>query len=90
VGNDVKAWYKSKDAGYSFASQDDDLEQESYGTEIRFQATDRVAVKTRFTSVEERESDGDLRTDTQQAELETQVKVTKHIKISAAGKQVEE
>ncbi|MEF1339444.1 hypothetical protein REH81_22170, partial [Vibrio rotiferianus] len=90
VGNDVKAWYKSKDAGYSFASQDDDLEQESYGTEIRFQATDRVAMKTRFTSVEERESDGDLRTDTQQAELETQVKVTKHIKISAAGKQVEE
>ncbi|MCV5649158.1 hypothetical protein OFN55_41190, partial [Escherichia coli] len=49
-----------------------------------------VAVKTRFTSMEERESDGTLRTDSQQAELETQVKVTKHIKISAAGKQVEE
>ncbi|EMN7355361.1 TPA: hypothetical protein ACMD2S_002230 [Vibrio parahaemolyticus] len=90
VGNDVKAWYKSKDAGYSYASQDDDLEQESYGTEIRLQATDRVAVKTRFTSMEERESDGTLRTDSQQAELETQIKVTKHIKISAAGKQVEE
>ncbi len=90
VGNDVKAWYKSKDAGYSYASQDDDLEQEAYGTEVRLQATDRVAVLTRFTSVEETESDGRLVTDTQQAELETQVKVTKHIKVSAAGKQVEE
>ena len=90
VGNDVTAWYKSKDAGYSYASQSDDLEQESYGTELRLQATDRLSFATRFTSIEETELDGTKTTDTQQAELEGQLKVTDHIKLSAAGKQIEE
>nr|WP_047043102.1 hypothetical protein [Vibrio mexicanus] len=90
VGNDVKAWYKSKDAGYSYASQSDNLEQESYGAELRLQATDRVAIATRFTSMEEKEVDGTLTKDTEQVELEAQYKVTEHIKVSAAGKQVEE
>ncbi|MGY3571266.1 hypothetical protein [Vibrio paucivorans] len=90
VGNDVKAWYKSKDAGYSYASQSDDLEQESYGTELRFQATDRISIATRYTSMLETEIDGDVRTDSEQIEVEGQLKVTEHIKLSAAGKQVEE
>ncbi|WP_367989645.1 hypothetical protein AB2S62_20755 [Vibrio sp. NTOU-M3] len=90
VGNDVKAWYKSKDAGYSYASQSDNLAQESFGTELRLQATDRISIATRYTSMEEKELDGTLKTDTEQVELEGQLKVTEHIKISAAGKQVEE
>ncbi|EHN68625.1 hypothetical protein [Aliivibrio fischeri] len=90
VGNDVKAWYKSKDAGYSYASQSDDLEQESYGTEVRLQVGDRVQVSTRFTSMEEKELDGTLETDSEQIELETQFLVTEHVKISLAGKHVKE
>ncbi|KOO15731.1 hypothetical protein AKJ18_06170 [Vibrio xuii] len=90
VGNDIKAWYKEKDAGYSYASQSDDLEQLSYGTELRLQATDRLSFATRYTSIEETEIDGTKQTDTQQAELEAQFKVTDHIKVSAAGKQVDE
>ncbi|MFM2586994.1 hypothetical protein [Vibrio sp. TBV020] len=90
VGNDIKAWYKEKDAGYSYASQSDDLEQLSYGSELRLQATDRLSFATRYTSIEETEIDGTKQTDTQQAELEAQFKVTDHIKVSAAGKQVDE
>lgn len=90
VGNDVKAWYKSKDAGYSYASQSDDLEQESYGTEVRLQVSDRVQVSTRFTSMEETEIDGTLETDTEQVEVETQILVTENIKISLAGKHIKE
>lgn len=90
VGNDVKAWYKSKDAGYSYASQSDDLEQLSYGTELRLQASDRLSFATRYTSIEETELDGTKQTDTQQAELEGQFKLTEHIKVSAAAKQVDE
>lgn len=90
VGNDVKAWYKTKDAGYSYASQSDDLEQLSYGTELRLQATDRLSFATRYTSMEETKIDGTKTTDTQQAELEGQFKLTDHIKLSAAGKQIEE
>ncbi|WP_171760964.1 hypothetical protein [Vibrio sp. RE86] len=90
VGNDIKAWYKEKDAGYSYASQSDDLEQLSYGTELRLQATDRLSFATRYTSIEETELDGTKETDTQQAELEAQFKLTEHIKVSAAGKQVDE
>ncbi|MEF1288447.1 hypothetical protein [Vibrio sp. M260118] len=90
VGNDIKAWYKSKDAGYSQASQSDDLEQLSYGTELRLQATDELSFATRYTSIEEKKVDGTLETDSQQTELEAQYKVTNHIKVSAAGKQVDE
>lgn len=90
VGNDLKGWYKEKDAGYSYASQSDDLEQLSYGTELRLQASDRLSFATRYTSMEETELDGTKQTDTQQAELEAQFKVTDHIKVSAAGKQVDE
>ncbi|MCG9751281.1 hypothetical protein L1D54_12370 [Vibrio brasiliensis] len=90
VGNDVKAWYKSKDAGYSYASQSDDLEQLSYGTELRLQASDRLSFATRYTSIEETELDGTKETDTQQAELEAQFKLTEHVKVSAAAKQVDE
>lgn len=90
VGNDIKAWYKSKDAGYSYASQSDDLEQESYGSEVRLQVGDRIQVSTRFTSMEERELDGTLETDTQQVEAETQFLVTEHVKISVAGKHIKE
>ncbi len=90
VGNDVKAWYKSKDAGYSYASQSDDVEQESFGTELRLQVTDRVSFATRYTDIEEREVDRTLKTDTQQAEVEAQVKVSEHIKLSVAGKQIDE
>ena len=95
VGNDLKAWYKSKDAGYSYSSQSDDLEQESYGAELRLQATDRAAILSRFTKIQERKmeeltSEGTLKTDTTQVELEGQYKLTSHIKLSAAGKQIEE
>ncbi|KGY13041.1 hypothetical protein NM22_06030 [Vibrio tubiashii] len=90
VGNDIKAWYKSKDSGYSQASQSDDLEQLSYGTELRLQATDELSLATRYTSIEEKKVDGTLETDSQQTELEAQYKVTDHIKVSAAGKQVGE
>ncbi|TFH92577.1 hypothetical protein [Vibrio ouci] len=90
VGNDIKAWYKEKDAGYSYASQSDDLEQLSYGTELRLQATDRLSFATRYTSIEETDINGVQETDTQQTELEAQFKVTDHIKVSAAGKQVDE
>ena len=75
----MKAWYKSKDAGYSYASQSDDLEQESYGTEVRLQVSDRVQVSTRFTSMEETEIDGTLETDTEQVEVETQILMTENI-----------
>ncbi|MGF1719525.1 hypothetical protein L4D20_05675 [Vibrio kyushuensis] len=90
VGNDVKAWYKNKDAGYSYASQSDNLEQESYGTELRLQATDRVSIATRYTSMFEQDTDGEVQTDSEQIELEGQFKLTENIKLSAAGKQVEE
>lgn len=90
VGNDVKVWYKSKDAGYSYASQSDDLEQESYGTEVRLQVSDRVQISTRFTSMEEKEIDGTLETDTEQVEAEAQFLVTEHVKISLAGKNIKE
>ncbi|WP_456295541.1 hypothetical protein M1D72_03180 [Vibrio sp. AK197] len=90
VGNDIKAWYKSKDAHYSDASQDDDVEQESYGAELRLQASDRIAILTRFTEFQETSLQGIRETDTTQAELEGQFKLTDHIKLSAAGKQIEE
>lgn len=90
VGNDVKLWYKDKDAGYSYASSSDDLEQEAYGAELRLQATDRIAVLSRFSANEERDMDGNLKTDSETIELETQFKLTQHIKLSAAGQQVDE
>jgi len=88
VGNDVKAWYKSKDADYSYASQSDDLAQQSYGTEIRLQHSDSLQFATRFTSIEEKEVDGTLETDSQQIEAEAQFLVTEHIKLSVAGKRL--
>ncbi len=90
VGNDIKAWYKSKDADYSYASQSDDLEQESYGTELRLQFNDSVKLATRFTSIEEKEVDGTLQTDSEQAEIEAQFLVTEHVKLFVAGKQAKE
>ncbi|PMG16217.1 hypothetical protein BCU98_13965 [Vibrio splendidus] len=90
VGNDLKLWYRDKDAGYSYASSSDDLEQEAYGAELRLQATDRLAVLSRFSTNEERDVDGNLETDTETIEIETQVKITEHIKVSAAGQQTEE
>ncbi len=90
VGNDVKAWYKSKDADYSYASQSDDLAQESYGTEVRLQFSDTIQFATRFTSIEEKEVDGTLETDSEQIEAEAQFLITEHIKLSVAGKQVKE
>ncbi|CAK1992600.1 hypothetical protein [Vibrio crassostreae] len=90
VGNDLKLWYRDKDAGYSYASSSDDLEQEAYGAELRLQATDRLAVLSRFSTNEERDVDGNLEADTETIEVETQVKITEHIKVSAAGQQTEE
>ena len=90
VGNDIKAWYKSKDADYSYASQNDNLEQESYGAEVRFQLSDSIQFATRFTSMEEKEVDGRLETDSEQVEAETQFLITDNFKLSVAGKQIKE
>lgn len=90
VGNDVKAWYKSKDSGYSYASQSDDLEQESYGGELRFQASDYFQFATRYNAMEEKELDGSLETDTEEVEAEAQFLVTEHVKLALAGKHIKE
>ncbi len=90
VGNDVKAWYKSKDADYSYASQSDDLEQESYGSEVRLQFSDSIQLAGRYTSMVEKEVDGSLETDTEQVEAEAAFLVTDNIKLSVAGKQIKE
>ncbi len=90
VGNDVQAWYKHKDAGYSYASQSDDLEQDSYGTQVRLQVADSISVAGRFSAIEEADIYGDLQTDSEQVELETQFKITDHIKLAAAAEYVNE
>ncbi|MBL4831168.1 MAG: hypothetical protein JKY55_14950 [Aliivibrio sp.] len=90
VGNDVKAWYKNKESGYSYASQSDDLEQESVGVQARIQVGDSAQVATRYTTIEERNTSGKLETDSQQLEVETEVMLTDNIKVAVAGKQVSE
>ena len=90
VGNDMKVWYKSKDLGYSYASQSDNLAQESMGVKGRIQVNDIVQLSTRYSTIEERDIAGKLETDSQQLEIETQVMVTDHVKLAVAGKQIGE
>ncbi|WP_094751845.1 hypothetical protein [Psychromonas sp. CD1] len=90
IGNDIKAWYKSKDGGYSSASQNDNLEQESYGAQLRLQVSDNIQLSTRITKLQENELDGRLTTDTTSAELESAWMVNEHIQLSIAGKNIKE
>ncbi|MGF1870474.1 hypothetical protein [Photobacterium indicum] len=90
VGNDVRGWYKNKDAGYSYASQTDDLAQEAYGTQLRLQTGDKSQVLARYKHIEEQEENGDITTDTDEIELEIQYMVTEHVKVAVAGKHIEE
>ncbi|OEF30233.1 hypothetical protein A1QC_00040 [Vibrio rumoiensis 1S-45] len=90
VGNDISAWYSTKDAGYSSATQFDDLEQENYGSKLSLQFNDWLSFATRFSSSEESETDGTLVTDTDEIDVETEVMVTEHIAVTLAGKQISE
>lgn len=90
AGNNLNAWYKTKDAGYSSASQFDDLEQESYGSKLDLQLGDRLRFSTSFSSSEETELTGNKVTDSDEIDIETEVMITDHIAVSVAGKQVAE
>ncbi|MCY4043714.1 MAG: hypothetical protein OXE99_01390, partial [Cellvibrionales bacterium] len=58
VGNDLGLWYKEKDAGFSYASQFDPLEQKNYGGRLRLQFADRVNFVTRYQDTDEKDSQG--------------------------------
>ncbi|AQS38509.1 hypothetical protein Sps_03379 [Shewanella psychrophila] len=90
VGNDLSVWYKDKDAGYSYASQSDDLAQVSLGTELRLQTGEDSQLLASFQTIEEIELTGKKVTDTQDVKLEAQVMLTDHIKVGIAGQQIQE
>ncbi|PSW65369.1 hypothetical protein C0W88_09875 [Photobacterium leiognathi subsp. mandapamensis] len=90
VGNDIEAWYRDKDLGYSYASQDDNLAQLAYGSKLRLQFGDRTQLTTRFDHLDEQDSSGKTVTDTERVEVEGQYRVTDHLKIAAAGRHVNE
>ncbi|AGH80909.1 hypothetical protein PCNPT3_04835 [Psychromonas sp. CNPT3] len=90
IGNDIKAWYKTKDAGYSSASQNDDVEQTSYGAQLRLQVSDDIQLSTRLSKLQEKELDGTLKTDTSSAEIEGAWMLNDNIQVSIAGKNITE
>lgn len=90
VGNDLGLWYKEKDAGFSYASQFDDLEQKNYGGQLRLQFADRVQFVTRYKDTDEKKPTGKQVTQTEETEVELGWLITNHVKVAVAGEKIKE
>ena len=89
-GNDIRAWYQNKDAEYSYASKDDDLAWESYGTEIRLRPDNRLQLKGRYSYTEEEDMDERKVTDTEEIQLQGEYALTDNLVIGVEGKHIQE
>ncbi|WP_037029991.1 hypothetical protein [Psychrilyobacter atlanticus] len=89
-GNDIKVWYQNKDAEYSYASKDDNLSWESYGTEIRYRPNNNLQFKSRYLSTIERDINEKKVTDTEELQIQGEYAVTDKLKVGAEAKHVQE
>ena len=89
-GNDIKVWYQNKDAEYSYASKDDDLSWESYGTEIRYRPSNKLQFKSRYLSTVEKDLNEKTVTDTEEIQIQGEYAITDKLKVGAEAKHVEE
>jgi len=89
-GNDIRAWYQNKDAEYSYASQDDDLSWESYGTEIRLRPTHRLQLKARYTYSEEKDILDQTVTDSEEIQVQGEYALTDNLTVGLEAKHIQE
>ncbi|PSV02658.1 hypothetical protein C0W80_06625 [Photobacterium leiognathi subsp. mandapamensis] len=90
IGNDVEAWYRDKDLGYSFADQDDYVSQKAYGAKLRFQVGDKAQITTSYEHLEELDEFDTKTTDTDQVEIESQYRINESVKLSLAARHLKE
>ena len=89
-GNDVSVWYQNKDSEYSYASQDDDLAWESYGTEIRLRPSNKLQIKGGYSYTEEIDEDDDVVTDTEEIQIEAEYAVTDKWTLGIGAEHIQE
>lgn len=89
-GNDIRAWYQNKDAEYSYASKDDDLSWESYGTEVRIRPSNRLQLKGRYTYTEEKDIAEKVVTDSEEIQLQGEYALTDKLVLGTEFKHIQE
>jgi hypothetical protein len=89
-GNDISVWYQNKDSGYSYASKNDDLSWESYGTQLRYRPNNNLQFKAGYLSTLEKDIDDKTVTDTEEISIQGEYAITEKLKIGAEARYVEE
>jgi hypothetical protein len=89
-GNDVSVWYQNKDLEYSYASQDDDLSWESYGTEIRLRPSNKFQIKAGYSYTEEIDETDDVITDSKEIQVQGEYAVTDKLTLGIEAKHIQE
>ncbi|OQY41277.1 MAG: hypothetical protein B6227_05645 [Fusobacteriia bacterium 4572_74] len=89
-GNDIRGWYQNKDAEYSYASKDDDLSFESYGTEIRLKPNNRLQLKGGYTNTLEKDAMEKEITNSEKIQVQAEYAVTDKLVVGAEAKHIQE
>lgn len=89
-GNDIRAWYQDKDSNYSYASKDDDLSFESYGTEIRLRPSNRLQLKGNYSNTVEKNILEKEVTNSEEVQLQAEYALTEKWLVGLEAKHIEE